>query len=504
MTGMDPILLYQAGAVAITSNSLPALVAVPLFIATGFWLSVKNGVLGKRDALLLFGIGLLQVMLMPLISGAGATQFGVFVLSWPIVGFLCGYGAWRMAGNRPLQNWPWYRFGLLTTLLLLFVDVASAFVIAPAPGRIWQLGGAGFLDALVLGPPVLTLAFFGLLDCRSPLVFCSKGCRGANRCLHGMVSPKTDKTVPAYTLWKRFAISTVLATVVFFLCTGLNQNDVKAKHFLPVSVATDLNRFIEEVSSKYQIEPPALFQVGDKAVSFTRKSIDGKRVEIYVGEAFATNTNLADTPEIARAVIAHELGHAVLFARHQGFPDLLLVGAYVLTLAALLYAMPTRRGTVIASIVMLTGLVITTAYLNMATHAAIRGLVLSAVCLGIIVALFRKDITKSFGKLKHHLPSRSGFLTASIVASVLFFLGMPAIGALNTSRELFADRVAACEAGTEQITAALVLLHPKTSHPLIEGLFDPFHPASSTRLQALSSLDPQEMSSLCQHLRETP
>lgn len=500
---MDSILLYQVGTVAITTNSLPALVAVPLFVAVGFWLSVKNRVLGWLDVVLVLASGLLQVMLMPLITGAGTTQLGVFLLSWPIVGFMCGYGAWRIAGHRPLQNWPWYRFGLLTTLLLLIVDIAGAFVLSPPPGRIWQLGGAGFLDALVLGPPVLTLAFYGFLDCRSSLVFCSKGCRGANQCLHGMVSPKAANTTPTYTLLKRIAISTVLATIVFFVHTGLSQDDIKAKHLLPVSVAMDLNRFIEDVSTKYQIEPPALIQVGEKAVAFTRKSLDGAHVDIYLGEAFATNTKLAENPEIAHAVVAHEIGHAVLLARQQGFPNFLLVAAYVFTLAALLCSMPTRSGTIIASIAMLVGLSVATTYFHVATHAAIKDLVLKSAIVGIFAAFFWKRSTQLPGIMETHLPTRSSFLTASIIAAMLFFFGMPAIGALNTSRELFADRVAACEAGNTQIAAALNLLHPKTAHPLVEGFLDPFHPASHLRLNALSSMSSQEMPALCQHLRET-
>ena len=183
----SPLLLLQIGNLAITSNAIPSALAIPAYLVVCLWLSVKNKVFRWSDFGLVLLVALPQVVLMPWVAGSTPSVFSVFMLAWPILGFMAGYGAWRLTGNKPLQGWPWYRFGLLITLLLVVVDVGGAFMLSPAPGKIWQLGGAGFRDALVCAPPFFMLTFYLYLDCRSPLVFCSKRCRSANQCFHHRV-----------------------------------------------------------------------------------------------------------------------------------------------------------------------------------------------------------------------------------------------------------------------------------------------------------------------------
>src|SRR5574338_1158546 len=95
-------------------------------------------------------------------------------------------GAVRFAGQRPLVTWPWPRFGLVSTLSFLLADAGVALVTPVAPGRVWRLGGACMKDALLIGPPFLTIIFYGLLDCHSPWVFCSQKCVRVGRCRFGM------------------------------------------------------------------------------------------------------------------------------------------------------------------------------------------------------------------------------------------------------------------------------------------------------------------------------
>ena len=492
------ILLYQVGSLAITSNSIPSLIALPAYLGIGLWRSASAGILGKADVALVFGVGFLQILLMPLIAQPGMTQLSVFSLTWPVIGFLFGYGVWRLSGNRPLMNWPWYRFGLLVTLLVLVVDLGSAMLIPPAAGKIWQIGGASFLDALVLAPPVLTLTFFGLLDCRSPLVFCSKGCRDADRCLHGMVDKIDEPPYPPFSPWKRCTMATVLAAACFFLYTGLNQRDTAPAYRLPVSVTQSLEAFIAETSAAYGIATPALIQVGGKAVAFTRKAEKGGAVEISLGDQFASNKGVVENGAITRAIVAHEMGHAILFARNQGFPNVLLLMGYILTLAALLCAAPNRRGMVGAGAVLLVTLTICTLVFDVSAHAAIKGVVLCSAGGSIILAW----AFKSWKQGRRLLTDNSrGLIGASSAACAIFFLGMPSIGALNTSRELFADRVAACEVGPAPIIAALTILHPVSAHPWIEMISDPFHPPTKNRLRALEELSDHNMLDVCGNAR---
>lgn len=496
------IVLYQVGFLAITPLSIPSLIALPTYIAICLWLSVKSRTLVWWDALLIAGTALVQVALMPIIAGATTSHFGVFALSWPIIGFLSGYGAWRISGKRPLAGWTWYRVGLISSLLILAVDVASAFVIPPSAGKIWQLGGAGFYDALVLAPPLFMLTFYWLLDCRSPLVFCSKGCRDAKRCLYGIGDhAEQPPRIVAFSIWKRIVMSTVLSTAVFFIYTGFNQDDAKPTNTLSASVTGPLRRFIVETSTKYKIPPPDLIQIGGPAIAFTRKTANGSGVEICLGDHFQSNRSLIDDPKIAKAIIAHELGHGILYARNQGFPPFLLLGTYILSLAALLCALPTRRGTALGSLFILATLTAETVVLGIAPHAAIQEIILTASCFGVIGVLFCKGMSLPFGSWGSHFPGRIAFFAATCSAFSLFVLGMPAIGALNTDRELFADRVAACEAGVDQIADALGLIHPQNRHPFFEMLLDPFHPTSGARLEALTSLKDQDLPAVCDRLR---
>lgn len=134
---------------------------------------------------------------LPIIAGIVAVQFvaaiivltpgslsgiSVLTLAWVFLLFMIGYGIWRVAGGQPLHGWPWPRFGFSVTLTIFLTDCAIGMVMPTEPGRAWILGGAGWRDALILLPPFLTGAFWLILDCRSPMVFCSKKCRTANAC----------------------------------------------------------------------------------------------------------------------------------------------------------------------------------------------------------------------------------------------------------------------------------------------------------------------------------
>ena len=484
---MDPELysvLYQWGSLALTTNSLPSLVLIPVYLAICGWRSVRAGVLRRSDWVLVAAVALLQVLLMPLITSERTSQINVFTLSWPVIGFLCGYGVWRLSGNRPLTNWPWFRFGLLVTTLILTVDIAYAFRLPLPPGRLWQLGGAGLVDALVLAPPFLTLVFHGFLDCKSPLVFCSKGCRDAKRCLydqgrtlHGHSTPPTRYSPARRTIW-----SGMLAIIVFLAFAGLTQEKPAPTKLIPPIRMDELQHLVAKAAERYNIPTPTLRESDVNTVAFTQKSVDGHRVEIRLGRTFERNWPADKAAGLTEAVLMHELGHAILLEADRGFPASLVVLVYVMTLVPLLFVMPSRRSNVGCGLVILSVLVLLSRVFAFNPHEAIKWLVLGSVGVGFDWALFGAMGWCHFQRLRPILPSPTAFIGAGVTACAIFYLGMASIGSLNYEREFFADRIAVCEAGGQLVIQTLEFVHENKRVALVDRILDPFHPSLSARI----------------------
>lgn len=184
------IILAQFGGLAITPRSLPALAFVLLYLGICGYLTIRNRRLKWLDALLLSMLVIFQSWM----SRTGAVDGGIglsgAVLLGPGAVFLIGYGFWRVFGGEPLLEWPWYRFGLLATFSILATDITVGLMTPPPEGGIWQLGGACFSDALVLGPLFLVGIYRLFLVCGHRWTFCSQECVTAGRCRHGCGSPE--------------------------------------------------------------------------------------------------------------------------------------------------------------------------------------------------------------------------------------------------------------------------------------------------------------------------
>lgn len=182
-----PFILFLYGDLAITTRSIPSVLAVPFYLLVCLVLCLRQRTLGWQDPLIVLAIVALQMPLLRTgaVAGDSAGLAGYLLLA-PYVFFLFGYGAWRLSGRKPLANWPWPRFGLVTTISLVLADIGVALLTPAAPGKVWQLGGACLRDALLLGPPFLMVTYYGLLDCRSSWVFCSRNCVDIGRCRFGM------------------------------------------------------------------------------------------------------------------------------------------------------------------------------------------------------------------------------------------------------------------------------------------------------------------------------
>jgi len=182
-----PFILLQFGDLAITTRSIPSLIMAPVYLGVCLGLSIRHRVLGWADWIVVGGFVLLQLLLLRTADVInGAMGLPGYALLAPFMVFLAGYAVWRLAGGKPLARWPWYRFGFVSTAALLLADIGMAVLTPAAPGKVWQLGGACFRDALLLGPPFLVVVFYGLLDCHSSWVFCSRQCVRLGRCRFGM------------------------------------------------------------------------------------------------------------------------------------------------------------------------------------------------------------------------------------------------------------------------------------------------------------------------------
>lgn len=184
------VALIQVGNLAITPRSIPPLFFVGIYLIIFGVLTLKDRLYSRVDLVALGVIVLIQTLFLR----TGVVPGGVGLSGGGLLGgfalFLIAYGFWRIAGRRPLMNWPWYRFGLLVTLSVLLTDVSVALLQAPPAGSIWQLGGACYKDALLLGPPVITLLYAAFLVCVTPWTFCSKECIRMGRCRYGCSNGK--------------------------------------------------------------------------------------------------------------------------------------------------------------------------------------------------------------------------------------------------------------------------------------------------------------------------
>lgn len=188
-----PLILFLHGDLAITTRSLPSVLAVPIYLLVCLVLCIRRRTIGLVDPLIVFGLvaGQLAVLKTGVVTDGAAGLPGYALLA-PFMIFLAGYAVWRLAGQKPLANWPWPRFGLVATLTLLLSDIGIALMTPAAAGKVWQLGGACMKDALLIGPPFVMIVFYWLLDCRSSMVFCSQKCVRLGRCRFGMDGKSGD------------------------------------------------------------------------------------------------------------------------------------------------------------------------------------------------------------------------------------------------------------------------------------------------------------------------
>ncbi len=496
------------GQVALTTWSLPSMLAIPTYLVLFGWLSVRDRLLGWIDLLLLVGLAAAIILLgshRPL-DGGGFGLAGISLI-WPFLFFFVAYGLWRLAGGRPLARWPWYRFGLLSTLSVLVGDVGVAIASTPPNGGLWQVGGACIGDALVTAPALLTLIFFGLLDCRSPLVFCSRKCRDQNRCRFGMdgkqcggsemPSAATDKSAPKpMAWWGRVSLSVVAGVLIMFAYSAIPfEKDATMPAQANSELMASAQNEVLRIAEAYGIPTPKIVFLQSSVPGLTKPPIQaGDASTIELGSAVLRGRFL-DDPALLRAVVAHEMGHAVQNARGTGFPTLLVLLMYVCSLAAVLVVFPNGRGIFLWASVLLVLLILLSYFLGMHAHVVLRavliGQALVAVVLWRLNVSVRAVLPERFASIAALWPSPGRFAVSAAAGVFIFFALGISLGSKNIERELMADQVAACEVGAGPIREALSELrgNAKQEGDVSARLFDPFHPLLAERMAAIESLE---------------
>jgi len=508
--GSEPILLASVGQVALTTWSIPSMLAVPAYLTLFGWLSVKNRLAGWVD-LLLLAVLTTAVVLFGAHSPLKNGSFGLagFSLIWPFLLFFVGYGIWRLAGRRPLARWPWYRFGLLVTMTLLMGDIGVAITSAPPNGGLWQLGGACVEDALVTAPPLLTLIFFGLLDCRSFWVFCSRKCRDLNRCRFGMdgkrcdcvrvASGAPDESEPKpLAWWGRGVLSVVAGILIIFGYSAIPYEQVVYRQ----ADASPSQRALIGSAQSEGLRIAEAYRIPAPKIEFLESAVPGlTRPPIRAGEASTIELSSAvlqgrfkEDPALLRAVVAHEVGHAIQNARGTGFPTLLVLLMYVCSLAVVLFAFPHGRGIFLWGGFLLGLLALLSYFPGLHAHAALRavliGQALAAAVLWRRQVSIREVLPARIAGLTNLWPAPGSLAAAALAGVVTFFALGIYLGSKNVERELIADQVAACEVGAGPIRAALMELrgNSKKEGDISARLFDPFHPLLAERLAAIEAL----------------
>lgn len=180
-------IIVSFGDVAITTRSLPSVFVIAASLVLFAVACIRARRWNWRDIATAVVLGAIHAMCVS-VSQLEGEAFGLpgWVLVGPYVLALIGYGVYRLAGGRPFEDWPWYRFGWLSTMAILVADIGVVAGVPASEGKIWQIGGGCFADALVIGPPFLALIAYWLLDCRSPMVVCSNQCVRIGRCRFGL------------------------------------------------------------------------------------------------------------------------------------------------------------------------------------------------------------------------------------------------------------------------------------------------------------------------------
>lgn len=457
------------------------------YVALGIWLLCALSLGWQCRSQILRGLSLLWIPT----ATAAAVAIGVLysgiwsvfdqprvpaaLLLWPYVALLLWYSWWRLGGNRPLALLRWDHVGALSAITSILADLALAQLTPAKEGHSWYLGGAGWRDALALGPPFVAAMFWTLTDCRSPLVFCSRSCRDAHRCLHQTpVAPQSLPSSRSQAIWQpvkswgtavccAVALAALLPVLVFRSSTPLSD---------PATL--ELQHFASELARKHAISPPVVQFVASSVPALTTTTCSDERCTptIQLGRAGLPSSILND-PKLLQATVAHEFGHVLQDATGRKFPILLLAAYFGLPVLVLLRLWVAPRAVFLLAgaiaLVMVLG-----ATLSESPQVVFHYLLGAGGVAGACLSYARRSI-------------RPALLVAS-AALLHFGLGL-VVGDRNAEREHDADLTAACSVSRAAIAEVLTILGQGRVPTVAQTVLDPFHPTIPARLARLTAFD---------------
>lgn len=296
----------------------------------------------------------------------------------------------------------------------------------------------------------------------------------------------------------RLLITALLAVMITPIASNLSRPAVIEKladYPLPaVAIAEDT---LDSLAKQYGIDKPALRFVESKVAGNTAIELSGNNkgaVVIRLGTPLQRLT-YQENPELLKAVVSHEFGHAVMIARNDDFPAAYIIGMYGVGLFILLIVFPTKRGLLLGSIVLTAILVGLTMFprweiINNAYLVLIFGMpVITCICWLVKV---RVELP---ARLATHLPSTRSLALASLLATPVFLTSSWAVGSMNAERELRADVIGACATSPSSMKGALLNLSDKVPSAWQEA-FDHFHPPMSFRVEVLDALENTQVKEL--------
>lgn len=280
-----------------------------------------------------------------------------------------------------------------------------------------------------------------------------------------------------------------LATVPvanYLVGTATSETEVK-----PPAAAESATRMLDSLAVQYNVPVPAVRFIVSRAAGYTQPNgTNLSNSTINLGTPLQRPV-FQERPDLLQAIVAHEFGHAVMNARNDAFPLLLIIAMYGSGLFILLVVFPTKRGVLLGSALATVILAAMTAAPRWeVVHNAYRDLLIILPFLIGTLWLAKIPVTSRLPlSLVAHLPSRRNFALAALLAAPVFLSAAWAVGGLNTERELRADVIGACATSPQSMKNALLNINDKPPSALDEAFdLDHFHPPMKVRHNVLDAL----------------
>jgi hypothetical protein len=301
----------------------------------------------------------------------------------------------------------------------------------------------------------------------------------------------------------RFVTALLLSLLIVPTANNLIPDRSPAVASLPATLVAEINDHVARLAKTYGITTPSVHFLATKIAGVTLPNTADRKngaADIQLGKPVQQEIYQTH-PELLKAIVSHELGHAVMDARNDEFPALLIIAMYGIGLMIILACFPTIRGMVLAATFITLSLAVLmlcprwpnahTAYVTFIFLVGIKAVLL-------IWVPPKKHLDPNVVRyLTPHVPSVRTFVISACIALPAFLIGSWQIGALNIERELRADVIGACAVSPKAMRDALLNLSDKPVSRWNESI-DSFHPSMAERLAILEELEtPQVHQQAC-------